>query len=99
VIKEGTGKMPKATDTVSVHYRGTLLNGTPFDSSYDRGMPTTFPVNGVIRGWTEALQLMKVGSKWQLFIPAELAYGANPPGGPIEPNSLLVFEVELLGVQ
>ncbi|GAC1474765.1 MAG: macrophage infectivity potentiator Mip [Isosphaeraceae bacterium] len=100
VIKEGTGKTPKATDTVSTHYRGTLLDGTEFDSSIKRGQPASFPVNQVIAGWTEALQKMKVGSKWQLFIPAELAYGASPPAGsPIGPNSVLVFDLELLGVQ
>jgi FKBP-type peptidyl-prolyl cis-trans isomerase len=100
VIKEGTGKSPKATDTVSTHYTGTLLDGTKFDSSVDRGQPASFPVNGVIAGWTEALQKMKVGSKWQLFIPAELAYGANPrAGGPIGPNAVLVFDIELLGIQ
>ena len=101
VIKEGTGKSPTATDTVKVHYRGTLIDGkTEFDSSYKRGEPIEFPVNGVIKGWTEALQLMKVGSKWQLFIPSELAYGeAGTPGGPIGPNSALLFDVELLGVK
>lgn len=99
-IKAGTGKTPKATDTVSTHYKGTLLDGTEFDSSYKRGQPASFPVNGVIPGWTEALQKMKVGSKWQLFIPSELAYGENPqPGSPIGPNSVLVFDIELLGVQ
>jgi FKBP-type peptidyl-prolyl cis-trans isomerase FklB len=100
VVKEGTGKSPKATDTVSTHYRGTLLDGTEFDSSYKRGEPASFPVNGVIPGWTEALQKMKIGSKWQLFIPGELAYGENPPqGSPIGPNSVLVFDIELLGVK
>jgi FKBP-type peptidyl-prolyl cis-trans isomerase FklB len=100
VLKEGTGKTPKATDTVSTNYEGTLLDGTVFDSSYKRGQPASFPVNGVIAGWTEALQKMKVGSKWQLFIPSELAYGATPPqGSPIGPNSVLVFQIELLGVE
>ncbi|MFO0952879.1 MAG: FKBP-type peptidyl-prolyl cis-trans isomerase [Isosphaeraceae bacterium] len=100
VVKEGTGKTPKATDTVSTHYTGTLLDGTKFDSSVDRGQPASFPVNGVIKGWTEALQLMKVGAKWQLFIPSGLAYGPNPPpGSPIGPNSVLVFDIELLGVE
>jgi FKBP-type peptidyl-prolyl cis-trans isomerase len=100
VIKEGAGKTPKATDTISAHYKGTLLDGTEFDSSYKRGQPASFPVNGVIKGWTEALQLMKTGSKWQLFIPANLAYGAAPPpGSNIGPNSVLVFEIELLGVE
>lgn len=99
VLKEGTGALPKATDTVSAHYKGTLLNGTVFDSSIERGQPLNVEVNGVIPGWTEALQKMKVGSKWQLFVPSELAYGENPqPGSPIEPNSVLVFEVELLGI-
>jgi len=100
VLKEGTGKTPKATDTVSTNYRGTLLDGTEFDSSYKTGKPVEFPVNGVIRGWTEALQQMKVGSKWQLFIPAEMAYGATPPPrSQIPPNSVLVFEIELLDVK
>ena len=99
VIKEGTGQTPKATDTVTTNYRGTLIDGTEFDSSYKRNEPTSFPVNGVIRGWTEALQKMKVGSKWQLFIPADLAYGPNPqPGSPIGPNSVLIFDIELLGI-
>lgn len=99
VIKEGTGKMPKAEDTVTVNYRGTLIDGTEFDSSYKRGEPATFPVKGVIKGWTEALQLMKVGSKWQLFIPPELAYGEQGAGRIIGPNSTLIFEVELLGIK
>jgi len=100
VIKEGEGKSPKATDTVSVHYRGTLLDGTEFDSSIKRGEPAEFPVNGVIKGWTEALQLMKQGAKWMLYIPANLAYGARgTPGGPIGPNETLIFEVELLKVK
>lgn len=100
VIKEGSGAMPKATDNVSVHYTGKLTDGTTFDSSVERGQPATFPVNGVIGGWVEALQLMKVGSKWRLVIPSDLAYGANPPqGAPIPPNAVLVFEVELLSIQ
>ncbi len=99
VLKEGTGPKPTASDTVSVNYRGTLLNGTEFDSSYKRGQPVSFPVGGVIRGWTEALQLMPVGSKWQLFIPGELAYGDNPPpGSGIGPGDALIFEVELLSI-
>lgn len=99
VIKEGTGATPKATDTVTTNYSGKLLDGTEFDSSYKRNEPASFPVNGVIRGWTEALQRMKVGSKWQLYIPSELAYGQNPPpGSQIGPNSVLVFDIELLGV-
>ncbi len=99
VIKEGTGPKPSASDTVTVNYRGTLINGKEFDSSYKRGEPAKFPVNGVIKGWTEALQLMPVGSKWQLFIPAELAYGERGAGADIAPNSTLIFEVELLSIQ
>ena len=100
VIKAGTGATPKATDTISAHYHGTLIDGTIFDSSYDRGQPASFPVNGVIKGWVEALQLMKVGGIWELTIPAELAYGANPrPGGPIGPNAVLNFKIELLSIQ
>lgn len=97
VLTEGSGKTPAATDTVTVHYRGTLINGTEFDSSWKRGKPATFKVTGVIKGWTEALQLMKEGAKWQLFIPPEMAYreGDNPRIGP---NSLLIFEVELISV-
>jgi FKBP-type peptidyl-prolyl cis-trans isomerase len=98
VIKPGTGKKPKATDTVTVHYRGTLVNGKEFDSSYRRGKPVTFPVNGVIRGWVEALQLMQEGAKWQLFIPSDLAYGQRGAGPDIGPNATLVFEVELISV-
>jgi FKBP-type peptidyl-prolyl cis-trans isomerase FklB len=98
VIKEGTGKMPKATDTVVTQYRGTSVDGKEFDSSYKRGEPATFPVNGVIRGWTEALQLMKEGSKWQLFVPPALAYG-DQGAGPIGPNATLIFEVELLSIK
>jgi FKBP-type peptidyl-prolyl cis-trans isomerase FklB len=98
VLKEGNGPMPKETDTVTVHYKGALTDGTEFDSSYKRGEPTSFPVTGVIKGWTEALQKMKVGSKWQLTIPPDLAYGENSPTPLIPPNSVLVFEVELLGI-
>ena len=98
VIKSGTGPMPKDTNTVKVDYRGTLIDGTEFDSSYKRGKPAEFPVNRVIKGWTEALQLMHVGDKWQLFIPSELAYGENGAGQVIGPNSTLIFEVELLGI-
>jgi FKBP-type peptidyl-prolyl cis-trans isomerase FklB len=98
VIKEGTGPMPKETDVVKVHYKGTLLNGKEFDSSYARNMPATFPVNGVIKGWVEALQKMKVGSKWKLFIPSDLAYGENAQGE-IPANAVLTFEVELLGIE
>lgn len=99
VIKEGTGKIPKETDRVTVNYKGSLIDGTEFDSSYKRGKPATFPVNGVIKGWTEALQLMKEGSKWQLVIPPQLAYGeSGTPGGPIGPNATLIFEVELISI-
>ena len=99
ILAQGTGPKPAATDTVVCNYRGTLINGTEFDSSYKRGQPATFPVSGVIKGWTEALQLMPVGSKWQLFLPAELAYGERGPSPEIGPNSTLVFEVELLSIQ
>lgn len=100
IMKEGNGPKPKATDTVTTHYHGTLIDGTVFDSSVERNQPASFPVNGVIQGWVEALQLMPVGSKWKLFIPSELAYGANPhPGGPIEPHMALIFEVELLAIK
>jgi FKBP-type peptidyl-prolyl cis-trans isomerase FklB len=98
VIKSGTGKTPKATDTVLAHYTGTLINGTKFDSSVDRGEPTQFPVNGVIKGWTEALQLMKEGDKWNLFSPSDLAYGPRGVNQLIGPNTTLVFEVELIKV-
>jgi len=99
VIKEGTGPQPKATDMVTVNYRGTLINGTEFDSSYKRGQPATFPLNGVIKGWTEGLQLMKKGSKYQLFVPSDLAYGERAVGPDIAPNATLIFEVELLDVK
>ena len=99
VIKTGAGKSPKATDTVKVHYHGTLTDGTVFDSSVERGEPATFPVNGVIPGWIEALQLMKEGDKWQLVIPPKLAYGERGAGGKIGPNSVLVFDVELLSIE
>jgi FKBP-type peptidyl-prolyl cis-trans isomerase FklB len=99
VLTEGNGPKPASTDTVTVNYRGTLINGKEFDSSYKRGQPASFPVTGVIKGWTEALQLMPVGSKWQLFIPADLAYGDSPrPGGDIAPGDTLIFEVELLSI-
>lgn len=99
IMKEGTGPKPSATNTVSTHYHGTLITGEVFDSSVDRGQPASFPVNRVIAGWTEALQLMPVGSKWKLFIPSNLAYGAQGAGGKIGPHSALVFEVELLEIQ
>lgn len=99
VIKEGAGRMPKGTDQVETHYRGTLIDGREFDSSYKRGQPATFAVNGVIKGWTEALQLMKAGSKWQLFVPPELAYGDRGAGPMIGPNATLIFEVELISVK
>jgi len=99
ILTAGTGPKPTASDTVVCNYRGTFIDGTEFDSSYKRNQPATFPVNGVIKGWTEALQLMPVGSKWQLFIPSELAYGSRGAGGVIGPNKTLVFEVELLSIQ
>jgi FKBP-type peptidyl-prolyl cis-trans isomerase FkpA len=99
VITEGTGKSPAATDTVQVHYRGTLLDGTEFDSSYKRGNPATFGLNQVIPGWTEGVQLMKEGAKYQFVIPSKLAYGAAGAGGRIGPNETLIFEIELLKVQ
>lgn len=98
VITAGTGKKPSGQDVVKVHYRGSLINGTEFDSSYKRGTPAEFPVDGVIPGWTEALQMMKEGAKWQLFIPSDLAYGPRGAGGIIVPNSTLIFDVELLSV-
>jgi FKBP-type peptidyl-prolyl cis-trans isomerase FklB len=98
VLAEGSGKTPKAADNVTVNYKGTLINGAEFDNSYKRGQPATFKVNGVIKGWTEALQLMKEGSKWQLFIPPELGYGERG-AGPVPPNSTLIFEVELISVK
>ncbi|MCU0417151.1 MAG: FKBP-type peptidyl-prolyl cis-trans isomerase [Cytophagaceae bacterium] len=98
IIIPGSGPMPKATDQVTTHYHGTLIDGTVFDSSVERGQPATFPVNGVIAGWVEALQLMSVGSKWRLFIPSNLAYGARGAGESIGPNATLIFEVELLKI-
>jgi len=98
VITEGTGAKPAATDKVTVHYHGTLIDGTVFDSSVDRGQPASFPVNGVIPGWVEALQLMPTGSKWKLFIPSDLAYGPRGAGGDIGPNATLVFDVELISI-
>jgi FKBP-type peptidyl-prolyl cis-trans isomerase FklB len=99
VLKAGAGKKPTATDTVTVHYRGTLIDGKEFDSSYRRGKPATFPVNGVIPGWTEALPLMEEGAKWELFIPSNLAYGERSAGGDIGPNATLIFEVELISIE
>jgi FKBP-type peptidyl-prolyl cis-trans isomerase FklB len=98
VLTEGQGAKPVASDEVTVHYHGTLLDGTVFDSSVDRGQPATFPVGGVIQGWVEALQLMNVGSKYKLFIPSNLAYGERGAGGSIGPNETLIFEVELLSI-
>lgn len=100
IIEEGTGNKPSASDTVQVHYHGTLTDGTVFDSSITRGLPATFGVHQVIRGWTEALQLMPVGSKYRLYIPQDLAYGANPhPGGAIKPYMALIFDVELIAIE
>jgi len=98
-LKQGTGAQPKESDTVTVNYRGTLINGTEFDSSYKRGQAATFPLSGVIKGWTEGLQLMKVGSKYQLFVPPNLGYGDRAVGPDISPNSTLIFEVELLDIK
>ncbi|WP_375438386.1 FKBP-type peptidyl-prolyl cis-trans isomerase [uncultured Hymenobacter sp.] len=98
VLTEGTGKKPTLSSSVTTHYHGTLINGNVFDSSYQRGQPATFPVNGVIAGWTEALQLMPEGSKWRLYIPSELAYGKRGAGRDIGPDTALIFDVELLKV-
>ena len=99
IITSGDGKQPKDTDTVTTHYSGTLIDGREFDSSYKRDKPASFPVKGVIKGWTEALQLMHVGDKWQLFVPSDLAYGATKRSELIEANSTLIFEIELLGIK
>jgi FKBP-type peptidyl-prolyl cis-trans isomerase FklB len=99
VLATGDGKQPKESDTVTTHYKGTLIDGREFDSSYKRDKPASFPVKGVIKGWTEALQLMHVGDKWQLFIPSELAYGESKRSELIQPNSTLVFEIELLAIK
>ena len=98
VLTEGEGEIPTDKDQVKCHYHGTLIDGTVFDSSVQRGQPAVFPVNGVIKGWVEALQLMSSGSKWRLFIPSQLAYGSNGAGGAIGPNSTLIFDVELLEI-
>ncbi|WP_192821075.1 FKBP-type peptidyl-prolyl cis-trans isomerase [Rufibacter sp. LB8] len=98
VLESGSGKTPGKSSNVTTHYHGTLINGTVFDSSYERGEPATFPVNGVIAGWTEALQLMKEGDKWRLYIPGDLAYGSRGAGADIGPNTTLIFDVELLKV-
>ncbi|HEY5682043.1 MAG TPA: FKBP-type peptidyl-prolyl cis-trans isomerase [Sulfuricaulis sp.] len=99
IITEGKGKQPKSTDSVVAHYRGMLINGTEFDSSYQRNEPATFPVGGVIKGWQEVLPLMKEGSKWQVFIPADLAYGPRGASAAIGPNEALIFDIELLSVE
>ncbi len=98
ILKEGNGPKPKATDKVTTHYHGTLINGTVFDSSVERGQPATFPVNGVIAGWIEALQLMPMGSKWKLFVPSDLAYGSRGASELIGPNTTLIFDVELISI-
>jgi FKBP-type peptidyl-prolyl cis-trans isomerase len=99
VIKEGNGKIPKLEDMVSVNYKGSLLDGTVFDSSIERGKPSIFPVKGVIKGWQEILQIMKVGSKYKIYVPSNLAYGQTSPGGKIKPNMTLIFELELLSIE
>lgn len=99
IIKQGTGAQPTVNDTVTVHYKGTFIDGKEFDSSYKYGQPISFPVGGVIPGWVEALQLMKVGSEWELFIPANLAYGAAGAPGAIEPNKTLIFKVTLIDIK
>jgi FKBP-type peptidyl-prolyl cis-trans isomerase FklB len=99
ILKEGNGPKPKATDTVTTQYRGRLINGKEFDSSYKRGQPAQFAVTGVIKGWTEALQMMPVGSKWELYLPSELAYGDHGAGADIPPGATLIFEIELVGIK
>jgi FKBP-type peptidyl-prolyl cis-trans isomerase FklB len=99
IVKKGTGKAPAPSDTITAHYRGTLVDGREFDSSYRRGEPATFPVSGVIPGWTEALQLMPVGSTWQVFVPAHLAYGERGAGDMIPPNAALIFQIELISIK
>jgi FKBP-type peptidyl-prolyl cis-trans isomerase len=98
VLKEGYGPKPSLTENVTVHYHGTLIDGTVFDSSVDRGEPLTFTVNQVVKGWQEALQLMPMGAKWKIFVPSELGYGARARGDKIKPNSVLIFEIELLSI-
>lgn len=98
VIEEGSGPTPTASDTVRCHYSGTLIDGSKFDSSYDRGQPAEFPVGGVIAGWTEALQMMPCGSKWEVYLPSEIAYGSHGAGGAIGPDETLVFTIELLDI-
>lgn len=99
ILKEGTGPSPKLSDTVVTHYRGTLIDGTEFDSSAKQGQPASFRLDGIIKGWTEALQLMKAGAKWQLFIPADLAYGEQGAGAVIGPNATLIFDIELVSIE
>jgi FKBP-type peptidyl-prolyl cis-trans isomerase len=99
VLEAGTGARPSAKDSVNVHYRGTFIDGKTFDSSYDRGQPISFPLNGVIKGWTEGVQLMPVGAKYEFYIPHDLAYGENGAGGVIPPYATLIFVVELLGIE
>ncbi|MGA7159658.1 MAG: FKBP-type peptidyl-prolyl cis-trans isomerase [Bacteroidota bacterium] len=99
VLTAGKGKKPRANDKVTLNYRGTLIDGTEFDDSYKRGEPAVFPVGGIIKGLSEALQLMPVGSKWQIFIPSDIAYGEQGAGAQIAPNAVLIFEIELLGIQ
>lgn len=99
ILKTGAGQKPTATQTVSVNYRGTLVDGTEFDNSYKRGQPAEFPLNGVVKGWTEALELMPVGSKWQIYIPPDLAWGERGAGGLIGPNATVIFEIELLAIK
>ena len=98
IVEEGSGPTPTISDTVRCHYAGTLIDGTEFDSSYKRGQPAEFPVSGVIAGWTEALQMMPAGSKWEVFLPSEIAYGSRGAGGAIGPNETLVFTIELLDI-
>ena len=98
ILKQGTGKSPSLTDIVLVNYRGTLINGDEFDSSYKRGAPAKFPLNGVLKGWQEALPMMKEGAKWEIYVPPQLAYGPNGVGSTIGPNETLIFDIELLDI-